>query len=51
VPTITVENVVNPDFPDMRSEEGFLLAMETYGNFILQNALFFIENPKKKGNP
>ena len=43
VPTITVENVVNSAFPNMYTEEGFRLALETYGNFIFQNALFFLQ--------
>lgn len=42
VPTITVEHVINSTFPPKYSGEGLTLAVETYGNFILQNALFFI---------
>ena len=43
VPTITVEHVTNSKFPDRNSAEGFTLGVETYGNFLLQNALFFIQ--------
>ena len=43
VPTITVEHVINSTFPHRFSEEGFTLAVETYGNFLIQNALFFIQ--------
>lgn len=43
VPTITVEHVINSTFPDLCSEESFRLALETYGNFLFQNALFFIK--------
>ena len=43
VPTITVEHVINSTFPDRFSEDGFTLAVETYGNFLIQNALFFIQ--------
>ena len=43
VPTITVEHVINSTFPDRFSEEGFTLGVETYGNFLIQNALFFIQ--------
>ena len=43
VPTITVEHVTNSKFPDRNSDEGFTLGVETYGNFLIQNALFFIQ--------
>lgn len=43
VPTITVEHVTNSKFPDRNSTEGFTLGVETYGNFLIQNALFFIQ--------
>ena len=43
VPTITVEHVTNSKFPDRNSSEGFTLGVETYGNFLIQNALFFIQ--------
>lgn len=43
VPTITVEHVINSTFPHRFSEEGFTVAVETYGNFLIQNALFFIQ--------
>ena len=42
VPTITVEHVINSTFPGMYSDEGLTLGVETYGNFLIQNALFFI---------
>lgn len=42
VPTITVEYVVNDIFPNKFSSEAVTLAVETYGNFIIQNALFFL---------
>jgi len=35
--------VINSTFPHRFSEEGFTLAVETYGNFLIQNALFFIQ--------
>lgn len=44
VPTITVEYVVNEVFPNKFSSEAVTLAVETYGNFIIQNALFFLQN-------
>lgn len=43
VPTITVEHVTNTTFPDAQSDKGFTLGVETYGNFLIQNALFFIQ--------
>ena len=43
IPTITVEHVVNSKFPHRNSTEGLTLGVETYGNFLLQNALFFIQ--------
>ena len=43
VPTITVEHVINSTFPGMYSNAGLTLGVETYGNFLVQNALFFIE--------
>lgn len=47
VPTITVEYVTTAasDFPDGKSSEGVTLAVETQMNFIIQNALFFLQNP------
>lgn len=44
VPTITVEHVINDDFPPLTSSEGVTLGVETYGNFLIQNALFFIQH-------
>jgi len=44
VPTITVEYVVNEIFPNKFSSEAVTLAVETYGNFIIQNALFFLQD-------
>ena len=43
VPTITVEHVTNSKFPDRNTTEGLTLGVETYGNFLIQNALFFIQ--------
>jgi hypothetical protein len=43
VPTITVEHVINSTFPQRFSEECLTLGVETYGNFIIQNALFYIQ--------
>jgi len=43
IPTITVEYVVNSTFPNRNSTEGMTLAVETYGNFVLQNALYFLQ--------
>ena len=43
VPTITVEHVTNSTFPNRHSDEGLTLGVETYGNFLIQNALFFIQ--------
>jgi len=44
VPTITVEFSVNSTFPAKFSSESMTLAVETYSNFIIQNALFFLQN-------
>lgn len=43
VPTITVEHVVNTNFPAIYSGECMTLAVENYSNFIIQNALFFLQ--------
>lgn len=43
VPTITVEHVVNDRFPLKYSDEAMTLAVENYGNFVIQNALFFLQ--------
>ena len=43
VPTITVEHVVNDNFPRIYSDEAMTLAVENYSNFILQNALFYLQ--------
>jgi hypothetical protein len=43
VPTITVEHVINSTFPQRFSEQCLTLGVETYGNFIIQNALFYIQ--------
>lgn len=43
IPTITVEYVVNSTFPNKNTTEGMTLAVETYGNFIVQNALYFLQ--------
>ena len=43
VPTITVEHFTNSTFPNSRSDKGLTLAVENYGNFVIQNALFFID--------
>lgn len=42
VPTITIEHVLHGMFPDAHSSESMSLAVEIFGNFIVQNALFFI---------
>ena len=47
VPTITVEHVINDDFPPLDSSEGVTLGVETYGNFLIQNALFFIQRSQE----
>ena len=44
VPTITIEHVLHGLFPDAHSSESMSLAVEIFGNFIVQNALFFISN-------
>ncbi len=43
VPTITVEHVVNDNFPTIYSSECMTLAVENYSNFIIQNALFYLQ--------
>lgn len=43
VPTITVEYMENFRFPAVYSNECMTLAVETYANFIIQNALFFLQ--------
>lgn len=43
VPTITVEYVDNENFPATYSSECMTVAVETYLNFIIQNALFFLQ--------
>lgn len=43
VPTITVEYVNNTNFPIAHSSECMTLAVETYINFIIQNALFYLQ--------
>lgn len=43
IPTITVEYLVTSNFPKPYYSECMTLAVETYSNFIIQNALFFIE--------
>ena len=43
VPTITVEHFTNSTFPNSRSDAGLTLGLEIYGNFVIQNALFFID--------
>lgn len=42
VPTITVEYVSNSNFPVAYSSECMTIAVETYINFIIQNALFYL---------
>ncbi len=43
VPTITAEYTVNGKMPTPYSETAMTLAVETYGNLIIQNALFFLQ--------
>lgn len=43
VPTITVEFVSNENFPIAYSSECMTMAVETYINFIIQNALFYLQ--------
>ena len=43
VPTITVEFVNNGNFPIAYSSECMTIAVETYLNFIIQNALFYLQ--------
>lgn len=43
VPTITVEYVNNSNFPIAYSDACMTLAVETYINFIIQNALFYLQ--------
>lgn len=43
VPTITVEYVSNSNFPIAYSSECMTIAVETYINFIIQNALFYLQ--------
>ena len=43
VPTITVEFVNNENFPIAYSSECMTIAVETYLNFIIQNALFYLQ--------
>ena len=43
VPTITVEQVVNDRFPVRYSDEAMTLAVENFGNFVIQNALFYLQ--------
>lgn len=44
VPTITVEYVTDGLLPQNYSSEAMTAAVETFINFVIQNALFFIEN-------
>ena len=46
IPTITVEYVVNSVFPNKNSSEAVTLAVETYGNFVVQNALYFLQKER-----
>lgn len=43
VPTITVEYVNNSNFPSAYSSDCMTMAVETYINFIIQNALFYLQ--------
>jgi hypothetical protein len=43
VPTITVEMTTNWRTPREYSADGMTIAVETYINFIIQNALFFLQ--------
>ena len=44
IPTITVEYITTKKFPSVYSDECMTLAVETYSNFIIQNALFFLQD-------
>ena len=46
IPTITVEYVTTPasKFPTVFTDKCMTLAVETYMNFIIQNALFYLQN-------
>ena len=43
VPTITVEHTTNAKMPPAYSSECMTVAVETYANFIVQNALFYLQ--------
>lgn len=43
VPTITVEYLTTSNFPSEYTDKCMTLAVETYINFIIQNALFYIQ--------
>jgi predicted deacylase len=47
VPTITIEHFTNSTFPNSYTDKGFTLGVETYGNFVIQNALFFMDYNSK----
>ena len=49
VPTITVEHVVNENFPAIYTGPCMTLAVENYSNFIIQNALFFLQESPFSG--
>ena len=45
IPPITVEymNLTSGENPDKGSAEGFCMAVEIFGNFIMQNALYYLD--------
>ena len=46
VPYITVEHITNSQMPGQYTAECMTLAVENFINFIIQNALFFIQDGK-----
>ena len=43
IPTITVEYITTQNFPEKYTDKCMTLAVETYSNFIIQNALFYLQ--------
>lgn len=41
IPTITIEHLNNDLFPEKYSSDAMTLAIDAFGNFIIQNALYF----------
>ena len=46
IPTITVEYLTTQNFPTEYTDKCMTLAVETYSNFIIQNALFYLQANK-----